>query len=102
MKDYLDGSDGAVFDASVKHYGLEAIWGSSFFDMSDAARAERVATRRAAAKAHYLQLLRDDPGRGGWDFREWAVKTALGLRASKGYTAQPTGGKNWQSWGRHE
>ena len=85
--------------AAIRQYKMMDIWGDSIQELSPDERRARAQRRALEAKDFYLRLMRSPKNNGEYDYREWAIKKALGLRTSKRYTAQATGGKNWQAWG---
>ena len=85
--------------AAIRQYKMMDIWGDSVQELSQIERQARARSRALEAKDTYVRLMRSSRNTGKHDYREWAVRKALGLRTSKRYTAQATGGKNWQAWG---
>lgn len=85
---------------AIRHYGMMGIWGDSIQELSADERRARAQARALEARDVYIRLMRSARNDGTDDYQGWAIKKALGLRASKGYTAQATGGKNWQAWGK--
>lgn len=83
-----------LHDAAVE-FKLLGIWAESLDGTID---TNKTKLRMRQAYATYILLMQNHIDYDD-DYRRWAIKTALGLRASKRYTAQPTGRKNWQAWG---
>lgn len=89
------------FVDAIKRYDMLDIWGGGVGEDSENIKLMRATSKAIKARDQYLRILhnRDE---FSIEFQDWAIKKALGLRTSKKYTAQPTGGQNWRLWGSRE
>lgn len=90
--------DKRAFDAIVLSSGIVEVWRDSWQELTDDERHARAKCRYKAALAMFRKLMLPTQ-RYKLDYREWAIHKALDLRTSSRHTAQPTGGRNWRSWG---
>lgn len=86
----------------IRRRKLMEIWRDSLRPMSEAQRTEKARKHALEAKHTYERIMTSVRNDGSAKFRDWAIRKALGLRTTRGYTAQPTGGKHWRAWGKRE
>ncbi len=87
---------------AIQKYKMMEIWGDSLYELSTEERCERSQKRALEARYIYIRLMRSVINNGTYEYQEYSIKNALGLRIRSGYTAQAIGGKHWQSWGREK
>ncbi len=90
--------DFAPLESAIARFGMCDIWGDSFETLTTEESEARIAQRKAEAVAAFTRLMQASSNDGTVSYEDWAVRKTLGLH-TYGYTAQPTGRKNWQAWG---
>lgn len=93
--------DTSPLENAIREHKLESIWGDSFQPISESESIQRIARRREESIATFTRMMSSKNNDGSCSYLEWAVKKTLGLRTSRGYTAQAIGGKHWRSWGKN-
>lgn len=92
--------DISLLENAIIEYKMESIWGDSFEPLTEEQSKAKIAMRMKEAIEAFSKIMCSKKNDGGYEYQDWAVKKILGLRTHRGYTAQATGGKHWQSWGR--
>lgn len=86
-----------LYEAIEKHHIIDAWRGSvlSAFDSPE----EHANKKLVAAKQSFTRMMMSSKNNGSTDYQLWAINTALGLKVTRGYSAQAIGKQHWQSWG---
>lgn len=86
-----------LYEAIEKHHLIDAWRGSvlSAFDSPE----EHAEKKLVSAKQSFTRMMLSPKNDGSPDYLSWAINAALGLKVTRGYSAQAIGKQHWQSWG---
>uniref|UniRef100_UPI0039A0FD79 hypothetical protein n=1 Tax=Thaumasiovibrio sp. DFM-14 TaxID=3384792 RepID=UPI0039A0FD79 len=86
-----------LYEAIEKHQMIDA-WQGSVLGAFDSPE-EHANKKLVAAKQSFTRMMKSPKNDGSTDYQLWAISAALGLKFTRGYSAQATGKEHWQSWG---
>ncbi len=86
-----------LYEAIEKHHMIDA-WRGSVMSAYESPE-EHADKKLVAAKQSFTRMMLSSKNDGSNDYQLWAINTALGLKVTRGYSAQAIGKQHWQSWG---